>query len=47
MLGIHIDVAWPRISAGDWMTYAAGISRRPPQEQPSPSPGRPLETETS
>lgn len=52
-LGIHIDiavavaVAWQRISAGDWMTYAAGISRRPPQEQPSPSPGRPLETETS
>ena len=49
MLGIHIDVAvaWQRISAGDWMTYAADVSRRPPQEQPSPSPGRPLETETS
>ena len=49
MLGIHIDVAvaWQRISAGDWMTYAADVSRRPPQEQPSPSPGRQLETETS
>jgi hypothetical protein len=48
MLGIHIDVAvaWQRISAGDWMTYAADVSRRPPQEHPSPSPGRPLETET-
>ena len=49
MLGIHIDVAvaWQRISARDWMTYAADVSRRPAQEQPSPSPGRPLETETS
>jgi hypothetical protein len=30
MLGIHIDVAvaWQRASAGDWMTYAADISRR-------------------
>jgi hypothetical protein len=30
MLGIHIDVAvaWQRISAGDWMTYAAEVSRR-------------------
>ena len=30
MLGIHIDVAvaWQRISAGDWMTYAADVSRR-------------------
>ena len=30
MLGIHIDVAvaWQRASAGDWMTYAAAISRR-------------------
>jgi hypothetical protein len=30
MLGIHIDVAttWQRISAGDWMAYAADISRR-------------------
>jgi hypothetical protein len=31
MLGIHIDVAvaWQRISAGDWMAYAADVSRRP------------------
>jgi hypothetical protein len=30
MLGIHIDVAvaWHRASSGDWMTYAADISRR-------------------
>jgi hypothetical protein len=30
MLGIHIDVAvtWQRISAGDWMAYAADVSRR-------------------
>ena len=32
MLGIHIDVAvavaWQRISAGDWMTYAADVSHR-------------------
>ena len=30
MLGIHIDVAvaWQRASAGDWMTYAADVSRR-------------------
>jgi hypothetical protein len=30
MLGIHIDVAvaWQRASAGDWMNYAADISRR-------------------
>ena len=30
MVGIHIDVAvaWQRASAGDWMTYAADISRR-------------------
>jgi hypothetical protein len=33
MLGIHIDVAttWQRISAGDWMAYAADISRRQDQ----------------
>ena len=32
MLGIHIDVAvaWQRASAGDWATYAADVSRRPP-----------------
>jgi hypothetical protein len=30
MLGIHIKVAvqWQRASAGDWMTYAADVSRR-------------------
>ncbi len=30
MLGIHIDVAvaWQRASAGDWMSYAADVSRR-------------------
>jgi hypothetical protein len=30
MLGIHIDVAvtWQHASAGDWMTYAAEVSRR-------------------
>jgi hypothetical protein len=28
MLGIHIDVAvtWQRISAGDWVTYAADVT---------------------
>jgi hypothetical protein len=47
MLGIHIDVAvaGQRASSGDWMTYAADISRRPRQDEPSPSPSRPLETE--
>jgi hypothetical protein len=36
MLGIHIDVAvaWQRISAGDWMTYAADVSRRAPKAVP-------------
>ena len=31
MLGIHIDVAvaWQRASTGDWMSYAADVSRRP------------------
>lgn len=31
-LGIHITVAtaWQRASAGDWMTYAADVSRRRP-----------------
>jgi hypothetical protein len=39
MLGIHIDVAvtWQRISAGDWMTYAADVSRR---TTPQPVPAR-------
>lgn len=37
-LGIHTDVAvtWQRLSAGDWATYAADISRRQ-----SPQPGIP------
>jgi hypothetical protein len=40
MLGIHIDVAvaWQRISAGDWMTYAADVSRR--ESQPGAVPSR-------
>jgi hypothetical protein len=35
MLGIHIDVAvtWQRLSAGDWTSYAADISRRTPQQE--------------
>ncbi len=38
MLGIHITVAvqWQRASAGDWMSYAADVSRRAGQ-QPVPS----------
>jgi len=30
MLGIHINVAtaWQRVPAGDWMAYAADVSRR-------------------
>ncbi|MBV9026472.1 MAG: hypothetical protein JO362_22365 [Streptomycetaceae bacterium] len=30
-LGIHTDVAiaWQRLSAGDWATYAAEVSQRP------------------
>jgi hypothetical protein len=30
MLGIHINVAvqWQHASSGDWMTYAADVSRR-------------------
>jgi hypothetical protein len=30
MLGFHISVAvaWQRASSGDWMTYAADVSRR-------------------
>jgi hypothetical protein len=40
MLGIHIDVAvaWQHASAGDWMNYAADISRRD-----LPDPGTQLE----
>ncbi len=31
MLGIHIKVAvhWQHVSAGDWTSYAADVSRRP------------------
>ena len=38
MLGIHISVAvqWQRASAGDWMAYAADVSRRTTR-QPVPS----------
>jgi len=38
MLGIHIGVAvqWQRASAGDWMAYAADVSRRT-RQQPVPS----------
>jgi len=34
MLGINISVAvaWQRASAGDWMTYAADVSRRQPHQ---------------
>lgn len=34
MLGIHIQVAvqWQRAAAGDWMNYAAEVSRRPGPE---------------
>jgi len=40
MLGIHIDVAvaWQRISSGDWMTYAADVSRR--ESRPGAVPSR-------
>jgi cytochrome P450 len=40
MLGIHIDVAvaWQRASAGDWMSYAADVSRRPPRPAPPHQP---------
>lgn len=36
MLGIHISVAvnWQQISAGDWTSYAADISRRPDPTAP-------------
>ncbi|GAA4612801.1 hypothetical protein GCM10023195_55120 [Actinoallomurus liliacearum] len=35
MLGIHIDVAvaWQRASSGDWMNYAADVSRRIPENR--------------
>jgi hypothetical protein len=47
MLGIGIGIAWPRISAGDWMTYAADISRRPLRSNRARHRAGPLETETS
>jgi hypothetical protein len=36
MPGIHIKVAvaWQQASAGDWMTYAADVARRPEKETP-------------
>jgi hypothetical protein len=35
MLGVHINVAvqWQRASSGDWMTYAADVSRRSPSPE--------------
>ncbi|MGW0807948.1 hypothetical protein [Nonomuraea sp. NPDC002799] len=50
MLGIHINVAvqWQRASSGDWMTYAADISRRSrteTQTKTGPAPGFPDEGE--
>ncbi|MFI9630758.1 hypothetical protein [Streptomyces sp. NPDC052042] len=35
-LGIHTDVAvaWQRLSAGDWATYANEVSRRTATEKP-------------
>ena len=40
MLGIHVQVAvqWQRASAGDWMTYAADVSRRGPGDISSANP---------
>ena len=40
MLGIHISVAvaWQRASSGDWMSYAADVSRR--REGPGKTPER-------
>jgi hypothetical protein len=34
MLGIHIKVAvqWQHVSAGDWTSYAADVSRRSQRE---------------
>jgi hypothetical protein len=39
-LGIHTDVAvtWQRLSAGDWATYAADVSRRTGSATPDNSP---------
>jgi hypothetical protein len=40
MLGIHVQVAvqWQRASAGDWMAYAADVSRRGPGDISSAKP---------
>lgn len=39
-LGIHTDVAvaWQRLSAGDWATYAADVSRRTAARHPTTHP---------
>jgi SAM-dependent methyltransferase len=49
MLGIHIDVAvaWQRASAGDWMTYAADVSRRSPLKWSTQGFGRERKPVTS
>lgn len=47
MLGIHIHVAvhWQRASAGDWMNYAAEVSRRP-RAKPGQHKSRPAAPST-
>jgi hypothetical protein len=39
MLGIHIKVAvaWQQVASGDWVNYAADVSRRPEQQGATPS----------
>ncbi|MFF1569808.1 hypothetical protein ACFVY1_41485 [Streptomyces sp. NPDC058293] len=38
-LTIHVAVFWQRLSAGDWMAYAASVSSRSPAEaQPRQMP---------
>ena len=46
MLGIHITVAvaWQRASAGDWMAYAADVSRRGPGPAQPAADTRPTTT---
>jgi hypothetical protein len=46
MLGIHITVAvaWQRAAAGDWMAYAADISRRSTSPAQPPADTRPTQT---
>jgi hypothetical protein len=38
-LGVHTDVAvaWQRLSAGDWATYAAEVSQRPARTDQHPA----------